>query len=177
MDVVGAAGPEDSAGGIGEVAGEGGEVLRVVPVGVGPVTEAFGPEFEAGKQAEDVRHDERLLEELGVCLPLVVQDGQEERCDAKRSVPAVASPLATPDAPGPTSPWRFLPLLILFRLQPGFMVMFWSNWFGSNKSYAIKASLSINSDTHLNLSPLPAHSSPSVCARNRLAQQRNLHAR
>ncbi len=94
---MGAAGPEDLAGGAGEVAGEvpeGGEVLRVVPVGVGPVTEAFGPEFEAGKQAVDVRHLERLLEELGVRWPHVVQGGQEERRDAQRSVPAVASPLA-----------------------------------------------------------------------------------
>ena len=65
-----------------------------VAVGVGPVTEAFGPEFEAGKQAVDVRHSERLLEELGVRWPHVVQGGQEERRDAERSVPAVASPLA-----------------------------------------------------------------------------------
>lgn len=55
MDVVCAASPENLARfpistRAGEVAGEvpeGGEVLRVVPVGVGPVTEAFGPEFEA----------------------------------------------------------------------------------------------------------------------------------
>ena len=88
MDVVGAAGPEDLAGGAGEVAGEvpeGGEVLRVVPVGVGPVGEAFGPEFEAGKQAVDVRHTERLFEELGVLGSGVVQGGQQERRDAERS--------------------------------------------------------------------------------------------
>lgn len=54
FDVVGAASPEDLTGGVGQVAREvpeGGEVLRVVPVGVGPVRKAFGPEFEAGKQA------------------------------------------------------------------------------------------------------------------------------
>lgn len=47
MDVVRAASPEDLASGAGEVAREvpeGGEVLRVAPVGVGPVGEAFGPE-------------------------------------------------------------------------------------------------------------------------------------
>ena|GEM_PF-2768621 len=65
-----------------------------VAADVGPVTEAFGPEFEAGKQAVDVRHSERLLDELGVRWPHVVQGGQEERRDAQRSVPALASPLA-----------------------------------------------------------------------------------
>lgn len=35
----------------------------------------------------------RLLEEFGVRWPYVVQGGQEERRDAERSVPAVASPL------------------------------------------------------------------------------------
>jgi hypothetical protein len=49
---------------------------------VGPVAEAFGPEFKAGKQAVDVRHSERLLEELGVRWPQVVQGSQEERRDA-----------------------------------------------------------------------------------------------
>lgn len=56
---MGAAGPEDLADLAGEVAGEvpkGGKVLRVVPVGVGSVTEASGPEFQEGKQAVDVRH-------------------------------------------------------------------------------------------------------------------------
>lgn len=97
VDVVRAASPQDLSSGAGELAGEipeGGEVFRVVPVGVGPVTEAFGPEFEAGKQAVDVRHLESLLEELGVLAPHVVQGGQEERRDAQRSVPTVASPLA-----------------------------------------------------------------------------------
>ena len=90
-----------------------GEVLRLVPVVVGPVTEAFRRaefipflwsqrfkrnEFRStkkrGEQAVDVRHSEPLLEELRVRWPRVVQRGQEERRDAERSVPAVASPLA-----------------------------------------------------------------------------------
>jgi len=61
--------PKKSNARASKVAGEVPEVLRVVPVGVGPVGEAFGPEFEVGKQAVNVRHTECLLEELGVLTP------------------------------------------------------------------------------------------------------------
>jgi hypothetical protein len=63
VHVVGAASPEHLAG----------EVLHISDfefetsdfLQVGPVGEAFGPEFKARKQAVDVRHTERHLEELG----------------------------------------------------------------------------------------------------------------
>lgn len=109
MDVVRFACPQHLPWFSGEAAGEVpevGKVLRVVAVGVGPITEAFGPEFEAlfknnTVQAVDVRHLERLLEELGVrwTHPIenennTAQGGQEERRDAQRSVLALTSPLA-----------------------------------------------------------------------------------
>jgi hypothetical protein len=59
VDVVCPEGPKDLAGAAGEVAGElpkGGEVIKVVPVFVGPVGEAFGPEFETRKKTLNVGH-------------------------------------------------------------------------------------------------------------------------
>jgi hypothetical protein len=64
-----------------------------VAVGVGPVGEAFGPEFAfvvtafmrfnpMNRVTTNVPHPERLLDELGVLGPHVVQGGQEERRDA-----------------------------------------------------------------------------------------------
>jgi len=59
VDVMRTAMPKDLASSTREFAGqvpEGEEFLWGVPVGVSSVTKSFGPEFEARKQAVDVRH-------------------------------------------------------------------------------------------------------------------------
>lgn len=74
VDVMCSPSPQHLPSFAGEVAGEvpeGGEILRVIPIGVGPVIEAIGPEFEVGKPAVVVRHLERLLEQLDVRWPLL----------------------------------------------------------------------------------------------------------
>ena len=56
-------------------------MVEVAPVVFGPAGDAFGPEFDAGKQAVDVPRAERSLEERGVLTQYVVQGAQEERRD------------------------------------------------------------------------------------------------
>ena len=77
------------------------------------VTEAFGPEFEAlfknnTVQGLDVRHFERLLEELGVRWPHPVENntarGGQEKPTATPSGRYQWSLRHTPDATGPAAP-------------------------------------------------------------------------